>query len=144
MSLADDTARCPKFLDGCNLISGKFRSGSYLLFSFRISTLVRIQWPSGEKVILAGLLKNVRTQLMLIIGTGNYTVSIHFRLCRPFVCTNILNVRIYQAFNPIHFCLRTEKNASQWSKDKLRELLEGFEVKNEIGEYTRLIVSCEI
>ncbi len=86
------------------------------MVSIRIELIFDIEWLSGEKVIRVGLLKNVP----MVRET-----SILLSLLMSSLATNP---------NNWHW---KEKNATQWSRDKLNDLLVGLKIENE--EY-----SCEI
>ena len=69
---------------------------------------------------------------MLIIGTGNSTYLVllkdSFTAVETISDSDLIVILLISSF-----CFRTEKNASQWSKDRFQELLHRFEIENEIG-----------
>ena len=130
-------------------LSSIFQKSAAVIYSTagQFSSSQSHSWRSGEKETLAGLWKNEPTQPMSIIGIGKYSIiiiqwdfepksvndpclksqsdsKVTIELCTKSVLKNHFFT---------HF--RTEKNATQWSKDKLNELLLGFEIKDKAGKW---------
>ena len=90
------------------------------LFDIQAIQGLDVRWLSGEKEIHAGLSKTVQ--------------MVKEKIYRKQIFLNF--VFFFSATNPNNWHW-TEKNATQWSKDKLKELLVGLKIEN--SEWT-----CEI